>query len=462
MTASKNNPPRDDRPPEVVIDGLLSDAISAKKRISDCDQSQVDTLVEEIGWAIYQDHHARDIARTTYEETGFGNVADKYKKLRYGSRCILADLLGKPSVGVRESDRPGVIEIAKPVGVIGAFVPSTNPGPTIMNVVMLAVKGRNAVIISVSPHCIQSAYCTIEYIRDQLDKVGAPRDLVTFVPRPANRDRANELMQRADMVQVTGSSSNVEAGQQSGTPNYCVGQGNLVVIVDETANLKRAGRQIATGTAFDYGTPCVSESVLVAHTDIYSPLLNLLKAENGYHCSVDETTAIEQTLFPDGSLDRSVIARPPSVIADHAAIDIPDTTEFLIVEQTEIGKNYPLSGEKIAPIITVYQANTFQKALKITKEILDYEGTGHSCTVHTRSHERAFAMGHEINVCRIGVNQQGFAVGMSADNGLTDAYSLGAGTWGGNQLDRNLSFEDFLCTTQVTYPLDDSDLDSEN
>ncbi len=157
-----------------------------------------------------------------------------------------------------------------------------------------------------------------------------------------------------------------------------------------------------------------------------------------------------------------MIAKSPSVIADHAAIDIPDETEFLIVEQTGIGKTNPLSGEKIAPIITVYRASTFRNALEMTKQILDYEGTGHSCTVHTRSHERAGAMGHEINVCRIGVNQQGFAVGMSADNGLTAAYSLGAGPWGGNQLDQNLSFEDFLCTTQVTYPLDDSDIDPES
>lgn len=460
-------PPRTEHTDERPADAVVSDAIAAADRamgtIRDYDQAAADDLARAVTLAVHREDHADRIAHRTLKDTGMGNLADKRTKLRDRMRVILDDALDEPTVGRIPTDRPGVIEFAKPVGVVGALIPSTNPGPTIANVALLALKGRNAVVFSAAPVSMNTARLTVDYIREELRRIGVPADLVQLLPEPATRDRANELLDCADLVQVTGSARNVRAGQTSGTPNYCVGEGNLVAIVDETADLEAAAERIAIGVTFEYGTACVGESNLVVHQTVYPDLLDRLEAENGYLCSATERDRLARTLFPDSaeSLRRDVVGRSAQEIAAEAGVQVPDTAEFLLVEGTGIGPDHPLSGETLSPVLTTYITPDFTTALNTTEELLQYEGVGHSCTVHTRVDDRARRAGRELPVCRLGINQSGHGPSGTVENGLDATYSLGGGPWAGNQLDENLRAEQFITSTRVAMPIEPSEPDAD-
>ena len=226
----------------INLDASLQTAMA---KIDDYDQARTDKLVQAAAWAVYPDERAREISEVAVETTGLGNVEDKISKKQRKTKGTLSDILGEPSVGVVDRDEEsGLVEIAKPVGVVGAVVPSTNPGATPANLAMMALKGRNAVVLSPSPGGVETCELVVDYIHEELDKVGAPTNLVQMVPRPIDKATTYELMDRVDLLQVTGSASNVERGEQSGTPNYCVGEGNAVSVVDSTADLPATAERI--------------------------------------------------------------------------------------------------------------------------------------------------------------------------------------------------------------------------
>lgn len=445
--------PYDERSPEPVVTGLITEATDALLGVAEYDQSQVDTLVRAVAKRIYQERES--IAQVNHDEIEIGNIDHKRWKIGICCKGIFDDIIGEHSVGIRETEHPGIIEIAKPVGVIGASIPTTNPVSTLLNVALLAIKGRNAIIISSPPHCTETAALTVRHIQEALAANGAPPTLVQMLPVPTTRSREHELMDQVDLVQVTGSSRKVKAGQESGTPNYCVGEGNVVAIVDDTASIEQTAKRIAAGTSFDNGILCTCENSLVAHTDVYPQLLEALEGEGGYHCTPEETESIERVLFSSGSTNPLLMGKSASKIAGKAGIDVPEEeTDFLVVEGEGVGPEYPLSGEKLAPVLTAYEADAFETAVPIAKQILDYEGTGHSCVLHTTQQDRAEKVGHDIDVCRVIVNQPGIALASSYENELTNTTSLGAGTWGGNQLDENLSYGKFIATTRIALPID--------
>lgn len=422
--------------------------------IADYDQEEVDELIQAIAWAIYEEDRAREISEMAVRDTGFGNVEDKITKKRRKTAGTLDDLRGEPSVGVVErNEETGITEIAKPVGVVGAVVPSTNPGATPANLAMMALKGRNAIVVSPSPAGYSTAELVVEYIRDELEKVGAPRDLVQLLPGPVEKEKTYELMDRCDLLQVTGSASNVHRGERSGTPNYCVGEGNVVSIVDATADLEAAADRIAKSKTFDYATSCSSDNSAVIVELVYDDAIAALEAQGGYLCDAEERERLEKTMFPDGhgSLSGEVTAQPPDEIA--VAADLPPEArdaDFFMVEGQGIGEEYPLSGEKLSVVLTLYEAADFDAALETTSDILAFEGSGHSCGLHTTDDDHRERIGHEINVARLLINQpQCFGNGGSFDNGLNFTLSMGAGIWGSNQTDENIDYTHFLNTTTV-------------
>lgn len=444
-----------DEQPEELVTHLIDQGREAIHDISNYDQEQVDELVQAVAWAIIEDERAEEISELAVETTGMGHVEDKYSKKKRKTLGTLNDILGEPSAGVIDVDEEaGITEIAKPVGVVGAVVPSTNPGATPANLTMMALKGRNAIILSPSPSGRTVCERVVEYIHDELDKVGAPLNLVQMVPPPVNKDKTYELMEQVDLLQVTGSSNNVEYGQKSGTPNYCVGEGNAVAIVDGSANLADAANKIMLSKTFDYATSCSSENSVVILDSVYDQMLDALEAKGGYVCSQAEKERLEETMFPDGhgSLNSEVIAQPASEIAELAGIDGPDAqeTDFFVVEGEGIGEQYPLSGEKLSVVLTAYRAVDFDNALDITNQILEFEGSGHSCGLHTTSDDHVEKIGRNADVCRVLINQpQCYGNGGNFDNGLNFTLSMGAGTWGGNQLDENLKYTHFLNVTTV-------------
>ena len=439
-----------------TIAELVSRARAAMGIFEHYDQGRVDEVVQAVAWAIIKRENAEELARLAVEDTGLGKYEDKVNKNRRKSLGTLRDLLDPTarSVGVIEVDEEkGITKIAKPVGVVAAVTPSTNPAATPANKTMMALKGRNAIIIAPSPKGASTCKLLLRYIREELFKVGAPLDLVQALPR-VDKELAYELMKQADFVTVTGSANNVRAGQTSGTPNACVSAGNVVSVVDSTAEIEEAARKIRTSKTFDYGTSCSNDNSVVIETPVYEEMVEALKREGGYFCDDEERVLLEEALWPGGGKRSSeTLCKAPSVIAEVAGLENPEAREasFFMVEGKGVGEEDPFSGEKLSVVLTVYKAADFDEALDLTGRILDYVGRGHSCGLHTTSEANIERIGLEMDVCRLLINQiQVFGNGGSFDNGLGFTLSMGGGSWAGNNIDENLSYRHFLNITRVS------------
>lgn len=437
-----------------VILNMIDKAREAMTHFYDYSQEQVDEVVQAVAWAIYKPGNAEKLAELAIQDTGLGRYDDKVTKKRRKTMGTLYDLKEKKTVGVIDIDvAKGITEIAKPVGVVGAVVPSTNPGATPANIAMMALKGRNAIIIAPSPKGLSTSNLLLHYIHQELDKLGAPRDLVQVLPSPVNKMKTKELMKQVDFLTVTGSRNNVQLGQTSGTPNICVSEGNVVSIVDETADIQSAAHKIFLSKTFDNATSCSNDNAVVVEASIYDKMIKALQKEGGYLCDQHEKDKLQDALWINGKRNAKTVAQDPKVIAQEANIHSPEaqSATFYMVEETGVGEEHPFSGEKLAVILTVYKANDFADAIKITKRILNYHGRGHSCGLHTTDESHIEKIGLEMDICRLLINQvQVAGNGGNFDNGLNFTLSMGGGTWAGNNTGENLSYKHFLNITKVS------------
>jgi sulfoacetaldehyde dehydrogenase len=365
---------------------------------------------------------------------------------------LLRDLAAARSVGViAEDPLRGLIEIARPVGVVAAITPSTNPGATPANNILNALKGRNAIVLAPSPKGRSTLDLLLEFVHAELARVGVPLDLVQSLPI-GDRALTFELMRQADLVVATGSQKNVRSAYESGTPAIGVGAGNVAVIVDESADVADAASKIARSKAFDNATSCSSENSVIAVAATRAALLRALAAEGGVLLDAAETARLQAAMFPSGSLAQPFIAQDAATIARRAGLERPALRDarFLIVEETGVGPAHPFSGEKLAPVLAFYGAADFDAATVLAERILRYQGAGHSIGLHSARPERARALGLALPVCRVIVNQAHcFATGGSFDNGLPFSLSMGCGTWGRNNFSDNLNYRHYLNITRV-------------
>ena len=441
-----------------VIDGLIVRARAAMHTIRTYSQAQINEVVTAIAWAGYKRENAEALARLAVEDTGIGRYEDKVVKNRRKTFGTLRDLLDPDakSVGVIE-DLPelGLTKLAKPVGVVAALCPSTNPSATPINKTMMIVKGRNAVILAPSPKGASTCRMVVELMHRELAKIGAPLDLVQMLPPPISKALTAELMRRADMVVVTGSQANVRAAYSSGTPAIGVGAGNVPSIVDRTADLDEAADKIKRSKTFDYATSCSSENALLIQDAVYDDMLAALRRQGGVMLDAAQKAQLGRALFIDGKLNPKIIAQSPARIVEVAGLP-PELAraEFFMVEETGIGHDYPFSGEKLSVVLTVYRFADFDDAIEIARDILAYEGAGHSVGLHTRSATHGERLARELNVVRVLVNQAHcFNNGGGFDNGLNFTLSMGCGTWGRNSISENLSYKHFLNTTHLVRPI---------
>jgi sulfoacetaldehyde dehydrogenase len=439
------------------IEEIVARARHAQRAYEHCSQEQVDEVVTAVGWAIVHPERNQALAELSVRDTGLGNVNDKITKNRRKTMGLLRDLRGAKSVGViAELPDKGLIEIARPVGVVAAVTPSTNPAATPANNIINALKGRNAIIVSPSPKGYGTCARLIEFIHAELDRVGAPRDLVQQLPAPVSKAATAELMTRADLVIVTGSQSNVRGAYSSGTPAIGVGAGNVATIVDETANLADAARKIRQSKTFDNATSCSSENSAVVIDVVYDAMLEQLNEQGGVLLTPDEKERLQRTMWPDGKLSHEVTAKSAREIAALAGLRRPafEQCAFLIVEETGAGEPYPFSGEKLSPVLTLYRVRDFDDAMQCVQRIYRYQGAGHSIGIHTADNGRPVTLGLSMPACRIIVNQAHcFATGGSFDNGLPFSLSMGCGTWGRNSISDNLNYRHFLNITRVSWPI---------
>lgn len=431
---------------------LVARARSAQAVLEEYDQDRVDAVVSAVAWAIVEPERARALAELAVRDTGLGNVEDKVTKNRRKTLGTLRDLHGARSVGqVAEQPELGITEYAKPMGVVAAVCPSTNPAATPANKTMMALKAGNAVILSPSPKGVTTCRLLVGYMHEQLDKVGAPRDLVQFVETPS-KALTYELMAQADFVVVTGSQKNVRAAYSSGTPAIGVGVGNVPVIIDSTADLADAAGKIALSKTFDNATSCSSENSLHIDDAVYDAAIDALRAAGGYLLTAQEKDRLEQVMWPGGKLSADVMAQDPEKVAAVAGLDSDEAraATFFMVEEGDFGPGHPYSGEKLSVVLTVYRWSDFDSALDRIQQILDFQGAGHSCGIHTADDDRARVVATRLRVARVLVNQaHAIGNGGSFDNGLGFTLTMGAGTWAGNSISENLSYRHFLNTTRL-------------
>ena len=441
-------------PTTEIIDNIVQKAKIAQLEFEKYNQEQVDEVVTAVAWSICNPTHNKLISDLAVNTTSLGKADDKIVKNKRKTLGLLRDLKNAKTVGVIKEDKEkGIVEIAKPVGVVAAVTPSTNPAATPINNILNAIKGRNSIVVSPSPSGLKVFQELLSYIDQELNKIKAPKNLIQTLPSPVSKDLTKELMKQVDLVIVTGSQSNVREAYSSGTPAIGVGQGNVTVIVDETCDLKDAAKKIKLSKTFDHATSCSSENNLVVIKSIYDEFTKLLELEGGILLNEDQKNSLKKILWSNGKLNRNILAKSAFKICKEFNLnrEYSEKTQFLIVEESGVGSKYPFSGEKLSPVLSIFRAEDFNHAKDISNKILNYQGKGHSIGIHTKNSARSMELGIELPVCRVIVNQaHAFATGGSFTNGLPFSLSMGCGTWGKNSIDDNLNYKHFINITKIS------------
>jgi sulfoacetaldehyde dehydrogenase len=435
---------------------LVARARVAQRVAEGYDQARVDELVAAAGWAIIEPARNRELAELAVRDTGIGNVGDKIAKNHRKTLGLLRDLQVARSVGViAEDPGRGLIEIARPVGVVCAVTPSTNPGATPANKIINALKGRNAVIVAPSPKGASTCARLLQFVHEQFDRIDAPRDLVQMLPAPIDKPRTAELMRQCDLVVATGSQANVRAAYASGTPAFGVGAGNVAAIVDDTADVPAAAALIVHSKTFDHATSCSSENALVLLEPVREATLAALAARGAVLLNAAQKKKLQSLIWPAGMLSPDVIGQSATTIATRAGLHEIAQREptILMVDEDGFGPSHPYSGEKLSPVMALYRARDFAHACAIVEQIYAFQGAGHSVGLHSARPERALALGLALPVSRVIVNQAHcIATGGSFDNGLPFSLSMGCGTWGRNNFSDNLNYRHYLNITRISRP----------
>ncbi|MGF1631533.1 MAG: aldehyde dehydrogenase family protein [Kiloniellaceae bacterium] len=437
---------------EGIVADILGRARAALAAYENRDQDRVDEAVTALAWSIYKPENAKALAELAVRDTGLGTVESKIIKNTRKTFGTLRDLLRVRTVGVIEEDPArGLVKYGKPVGVVVAVCPSTNPAATPVNKAMMALKGGNAVVIAPSPAGYETTATTVGLMRAELKKAGFPEDLVQILPAPVAKETTQALMAGADLAVVTGSQDNVRRAMASGTVAIGVGAGNVPVIVDSSADLDDAAQKITASKIFDNATSCSSENAVVLLDDIYEPMMAALARHGGHRASAEEKAKVLAGLWVGGKLNREVIARDMAVLAEKLGLSAAArAASFILVEDDRPGRDRPLSDEKLSLVLTVYRARDFDQACALVRGILAVKGKGHSCGIHTTDMAHARALAAETDVVRVLVNQaHTFGNGGAFNNAMPFTLSMGGGTWAKNSISENLNWRHFINITHL-------------
>lgn len=438
-----------------TLQQMLDKARAAQKVVEYWSQEQVDEMVAAAGWEVYKEENAKACAKAAAEESGMGIYEHKLVKHQKKTLGTLRDLMGVKTVGIIEEDEAkGLIKVAKPVGVIGALIPCTNPTATPPGNGLPILKTRNAVIFAPHPRTKKATKMTCDYMRKGLEKVGAPADLIQCIEEPSV-ELTGDLMKSVDLILATGGAGMVKAAYSAGKPAYGVGAGNAIMVVDETADLKDAAHKIFLGKTFDHATSCSSENSAVMQKGVYDEMVANLIAEGAYLCNADEKKQLKATMWPDGThLNKDIVAQGAKKIAELAGLDVPEGTQILMVEGEVVGSEDMFSSEKLSPVLTLWKFGEFSEAIDYVEKLTAFCGYGHSCGIHTASDDRMLELASKVKVSRIMVRQpQSYGNSGNYDNGMPFSLTLGCGTWGGNIVSENITWKHFLNTTWVSKPI---------
>lgn len=420
---------------------LVSRAAAAQRAFADASQERVDRIVTAMAQAASR--AAEPLARAAIDETGMGVYEHKVVKNRFASDVLLEYILPLRTVGVLRED-PGrkVRELAVPMGVVGAIVPTTNPTSTAVYKALIAIKARNAIVMSPHPRAVR---CTVEagrILEEAAVAAGAPPGLVNVMTRPSI-DGTNALMRHRDtaVILATGGSDMVRAVYTAGKPAYGVGPGNVPTIIERTAVLEKAVADVVDGKTFDAGVLCSSENSVIVDAPVAARVRQLFVDERAHFCSPAEKALLERYMIPatGKGINPDVVGVQPQRIARAAGFEIPPSAKLMIVELTAVGRSDPLSREKLCPVLGWYVEDGWERCCERAIELLRHGGIGHTLGIHSRDRDVIDRFFHEKPAFRIVVNSNTAIGAVGYTTGFAPALTLGPGSWGGSITSDNVT-----------------------
>lgn len=438
------------------IQSLVDRAQAAQQEFETYSQEQVDKAVRAIGKIIYD--NGEMLAKMAVEETHMGTYEDKIVKNKAKAKIVWYRLKGVKSRGIiRYLDNIGIVEVAKPIGVIGCVAPTTNPTMTPNHNAMIALKGGNAIIVCPHPRAKLTGVKTVELMRQALKEIGHPEDLIQVVHEPTI-EASSLVMSMCDACISTGGPGMVKAAYSSGKPAFGVGAGNVQSLVDTDVDLAQAAAKIARSRTYDNGVLCTCEQCIHIPAEKFDEMVELLKAQGAAYIGEDkDVDALRKAMFPTGSIDKNVVGSTPVAIAAKAGLTVPANTRFLLVKLTKGGKEDDLSREKLCPVLCICPYDTWESAVDMAAKNLYNEGAGHSAVLHSNNKAHVEYAAVRLPVSRIGVNLVGSSgLGGGFDCGLNPTATLGCGTWGNNSLSENLWWHHLVNISRIAYQMPDN------
>jgi sulfoacetaldehyde dehydrogenase len=429
----------------------LARARAAMQAVESFDQAAVDRLCRAVAWAGGNEKTATRLANMSVDETDMGGREPTRRSKVLG---ILRDALRQKSMGIiEEIPEKGIVKYAKPAGVIASLIPVTSPYVTPVSIAIYAIKCKDAVIFSPHPSSKKTTNEVVRLMRDALKRAGAPEDLVQCIEKPSI-PLANELMAICDLTIATGGPAMVKAAYSSGKPAYGVGAGNASMVVDETADVVEAARNTRISKTNDNGSGCSADGNLLVDASIYDAMLKQLQIEGGYVVNDEEKKKLQAAYWDsEGRRTADTIARSAKRVAEKAGFSIGDDKTFLIVPETEIGKQHLFSTEKLGIVLAIFKFNGFDHCLELVQRIFDTAGKGHSCGIYSFSDDHIHRLAMMAPVSRIMVRQvQSRSNAGTFTNGMPMTSSMGCGVWGGNITNENISLKHYMNVTWVSRP----------
>jgi acetaldehyde dehydrogenase (acetylating) len=417
---------------------LVESAHRAQAEAAQFDQAKIDRICEAMARAALTE--AARLGAMAVEETGYGIPADKQEKNRFAAEDVWNYFRGLRTKGV-VSESKDVVEIASPRGVVAGIIPSTNPTSTAIFKILIAIKSRNAVVLSPHPSAAKCINETARVMREAGVKEGLPADAIGCMTT-ATIEGTETLMKHKQtaVILATGGIGLVRAAYSSGKPAFGVGPGNVPVCIERTADVPKAVQDILTGKCFDNGTICASEQAVVCDAPIEQAVREQFKLQGAHFLSAGEADQLGKVVAtPQRSLNPGIVGKSVDVIAKMAGLTVPPGTRCLLADVAGVGREHPLSMEKLSPILAFYVVDGLEACAQRSKEVLGYGGMGHTAGVHTRSREAAVKFGAEMPASRITVNTPTTHGAIGFSTALPPSMTLGCGSWGGNVTSDNVS-----------------------
>lgn len=434
------------------IDGLIEKAKVAQKIFEGFSQQQVDAAVKAMGKIIYD--NAEIIAKEAVKESGYGRVDSKILKV---TRCTTAAwhyLHDKKSVGMIDYDPvEKLATFAKPLGIVAALVPTTNPVSTAVSNGMSILKCRNAMIVSPHPRTKNVTIHGVELMREAIVKTGAPADIIQVIDVPS-LDNTKELMDKCDVVVATGGAAMVKSAYRSGRPAFGVGPGNVqVILAEDYEDLDKMAANITSSRSYDNGMPCTGEQAVHCPVDKFDAVVKAFEKQGAYMLAPEYAAKLKNVLFKEnGATDPAHVGMLSHKLAELLGLQIPETTSLLVFKSLGMGEDNWLRREKLCPVVQIFPFDTFEEGVANAKANLEWEGKGHSSALYTNDIQKAEYAGSILPVSRLVINQPaGAASGGNFINGLHPTMSLGCGSWGNNSISDNLEYTHLMNTTKLAY-----------